>query len=163
LEAIVLKVLTILAVIFIAMACAQPGGLNFREPGVVKPAGKTPSPAPTVKPGFDPWFARLHSTIIQPKCLCCHQPPKPNAKVDLSDYETIMGLEGLVVKGDPESSGLYFVISEKVMPPRPNDPLNSAEVDAIYKWIKAGAPKEVPIENPDSTPLPTPLPTPVSM
>ncbi|HEX4924888.1 MAG TPA: c-type cytochrome domain-containing protein [Bdellovibrionales bacterium] len=146
------KIAIILALLSLAVACGSPTGLKFRDPNAPnnnKPQNTpTPTPVPTATPtpGHDPWYARLNDKILKPKCLDCHKQPQPKADLDLSTYEKLVGTEGLIVKGDPESSNLYLVLETNEMPPRPNDPLTQAEKDEIYKWIKAGAPKEVPLD-----------------
>jgi len=124
------------------LAACSPGGLKFRDPTV---KGTNVKPTPTPKPGVDEWFNRLHAKILAPKCVACHKPPAPKGGVDLSTYESIMALEGLVVPKEPENSALYTIVQDNMMPPRPLDVLTNEEKESLFKWILAGAPKEVPL------------------
>ncbi|MEQ1875873.1 MAG: c-type cytochrome domain-containing protein [Bdellovibrionia bacterium] len=125
------------------LAGCSPGGLKFREYQIGKPTNIKPTPTPT--PGMDPWFDRLHAKILAPKCVACHKPPNPKAKVDLTTYESIMATEGLIVPKDPENSALYSIVQTNMMPPRPLDVLPNEDKEALFNWITAGAPKEVPL------------------
>lgn len=142
-----LTILIMFAAVF--FSCSGPGGLKFRDPqkGVVTEAKPTPEPVPTATPtpGMDPWFNRLYTNIFQPKCLACHKGANPSGGVNLTTYEAIMALDGLVIPNEPDISGLYMAVQGNQMPPRPLDSLTADEKESIFKWISAGAPFEVPL------------------
>ena len=47
-------------------------------------------------------------------------------------------LHSLIIPGEPESSSLYYVVAQGIMP-KGSPPLSAGEVQAIYQWIKNGA------------------------
>jgi hypothetical protein len=110
----------------------------------------SPKPAPTAEPSpnpkIDKWFERLQVTVLGPKCATCHQPPRPKHGIDLTTYETVMSVKGLVVPNNPEKSLLYQIVAADEMPPR--NPLDAEAKSKIFKWIAAGAPKEVELAEP---------------
>jgi hypothetical protein len=89
--------------------------------------------------------------VLQTKCLPCHgEDPKGQLKGGL-DLRTRAGaLKGgdsgrpAIVPGKPDESPLYRAVTrtdpDLVMPPKENDRLSAAEVEAVRKWIAAGAP-----------------------
>lgn len=98
------------------------------------------------------WFATLHSTVIGPKCVGCHNPKSLAGNIDLSDYDALMA-GGRVVKGNCESSPLYQSVKMQRMPKGPNK-LTAQELASLGAWIDAGASDTAP--NPDK-PLPPPI------
>jgi mono/diheme cytochrome c family protein len=107
---------------------------------------------PTPVPPMGPTFEAIRYHIFETKCLLCHSPGKPAARISLVTKEDILEspLE-LAIPGNADESGLFLaVISEnvrKIMPP-PKDEhgnptgltkLSDAEIQAIYDWIQNGA------------------------
>ncbi|GAB4382373.1 MAG: hypothetical protein Kow0075_14220 [Salibacteraceae bacterium] len=82
--------------------------------------------------------------IITSNCAYsgCHGDGSAEDGVDLSSYEKII-LTGEVVPGNPGGSEIYEVITEtdpdKRMPPPPNAPLTSEQIQTIRDWIAQGA------------------------
>ena len=77
--------------------------------------------------------------MLEETCWECHTGTSPPAGVDLSSYETILD-SGVVEPGRPESSPLYTMVRDGMMPPPGREPLSDAEVQWIGDWIEAGAP-----------------------
>jgi mono/diheme cytochrome c family protein len=102
------------------------------------------APAPSGIPTVD--FAREIAPILESKCLPCHGPEKQRSgyRVDVR----AIALEGgeysapNIVPGNAAKSPLYLYVSggdpEMEMPPK-GEPLNSAEIDLIKRWIDEGA------------------------
>jgi hypothetical protein len=72
----------------------------------------------------------------------CHDAITQADGVRLTDYESVMQTAD-VRPGNPESSDLYEVLVEddpdKRMPPSPNEPLTSTQIQLIFTWITQGA------------------------
>lgn len=108
-------------------------------------------PAPTPIP-LAPTFESIKYNILETKCLSCHAPGKPVARIPLVTKEDLLNspLE-LVIPGNADESGIMISIRglnpEKIMPP-PKDAegkptgftkLSDQEIDAIALWITNGA------------------------
>lgn len=132
------------------LAADQLGLLNaWIKAGAPESAsGEEPIPVPPLGPTFD--SIKYH--ILEAKCLLCHAPGKPVARIPLVTKEDILNspLE-LAIPGNPDESGLILAIMsddpQKIMPP-PTDhngnstgftKLTDAEIQAIYDWIQNGA------------------------
>lgn len=83
--------------------------------------------------------------IFETRCHDCHGPTKQKADLRL-DFAAggLYGGEGLLVPGSPESSELVRRISLPaddfdIMPAK-GDPLSSAQIEAIRRWVTVGAP-----------------------
>jgi hypothetical protein len=134
---------------FLMVGCSQPSSLRWTPPGDPSLGPQTTplgSPKPTAEPTPTPtphpeneWFARLQTSIFNPKCVQCHQPGHERGNIDLTSYESIMKVRGLVIPKDPDNSILFIAVAAEEMPPR--TPLGDEDKIAIYKWILAGAPK----------------------
>lgn len=110
--------------------------------------GEDASPVPPLEPTFE--SIKYH--ILDVKCLLCHSPGKPVARIPLVTKNDILNspLE-LAIPGNAEESGLYLaIIAEdvrKIMPPPKDDhgnptgfnKLSEAEVQAVFDWIQNGA------------------------
>ena len=80
--------------------------------------------------------------LLEAKCLRCHGPKVKKAELDLSAVATILqgGESGpAVVPGKPEESPLYEMVHDGSMPADKKGRLSEAEVDALRRWIEAGA------------------------
>lgn len=114
--------------------------------------------APEFAPDDDPLplpmapnFESIRQNVLVPKCLVCHSPGKPVARIPLVTREDLLNspLE-LVIPGNPDESGLMISLTRtdaKMMPP-PKDAagnstgftrLSDPEIDAIRLWIVEGA------------------------
>jgi WD40 repeat protein len=86
--------------------------------------------------------------ILQRKCQGCHQPAKPNGKLVLTTFGSLMkGGEGgaAVEPGMPEESILLEQITGDPPAMPQNAPaLSSAEVELIRRWIAEGAKDDTP-------------------
>ena len=80
----------------------------------------------------------LLSTCARPGC---HDVTAQDG-VRLDSYEAVMA-SNVVVPGDPLESEMYENIIEtdpdKRMPPPPNDPMPTENIQLVYKWISQGA------------------------
>jgi len=86
-------------------------------------------------------FDREVLPVIKSSCTMsgCHDGDK-----ELPPLDTYEDLLRLVKTGKPVSSKLHEVLtanpnSESFMPPKPNEPLTSAQINAISLWILQGA------------------------
>ncbi len=88
---------------------------------------------------------------LKAKCFACHgdDPKEMKAGLDLRTLKAAKkggdSGEAAIVPGKPESSPLYLAATRThdgwpAMPPKENDKLTAAQVDAIQRWIAAGAP-----------------------
>jgi mono/diheme cytochrome c family protein len=82
--------------------------------------------------------------LLQSSCgvAGCHDQQSAQDGVILTSYQAVMQTAG-VVPFDPLESEIYEVITEndpdKRMPPPPSAPLNTDQINLIYKWIAQGA------------------------
>ncbi len=101
---------------------------------------KLPAKAPSFKDDIRPLF--------QAKCLRCHTGKEPKGELDLSTPAAILkgGLSGPAIEpSKPDEGTLYQKVHKGLMPPpNKNEPLAEAEVEAIRRWIAAGAKFDVP-------------------
>jgi hypothetical protein len=98
--------------------------------------------AGTGKPAA-PRFETDVAPILEAKCRRCHGGKIRKAGLDLSTPATIGrgGESGaVVVPGRPEESPLFEMVRDGEMPADKKGLLTEAEVDAIRRWIEAGAP-----------------------
>jgi hypothetical protein len=82
--------------------------------------------------------------ILRDNCEHCHNEEKTKGGLLMSSYETILagGEHGsAVIPGESGSSRLMQMVEGKLSPRMPykEDPLSRADVDAIRRWIDAGA------------------------
>jgi mono/diheme cytochrome c family protein len=103
--------------------------------------------------------------ILLRRCTMCHGLRRQEASLDLHSKASMLrgGKSGpAIVPGKPEESLLIKKTRAGQMPPRDRlvevsvKPIESAEIDAIAKWIAAGAP-EVHVEPDVATTTPDPL------
>lgn len=86
--------------------------------------------------------------IFEVKCLDCHGPelPRPKGKFGyVLDLERVAENPDYVVRGDAEASEIYQMVLSNEMPGEDANvpPLTPEEVDAVKRWIAAGAPGEL--------------------
>lgn len=87
-------------------------------------------------------FRKQVGEILASKCLECHEPNRSQGGLDLSRRATALagGDSGeAIVPGEPAQSFLYQLVTAAEMPPGP-DQLPSAEIAALERWIRLGAP-----------------------
>lgn len=90
-------------------------------------------------------FKSQIAPLLQAKCLRCHAGPRSKGGLNLASAAGLKkgGASGPVVEpGKAAASALYRYVAEKKMPPK--DPLTAAAVDALRRWIDAGASWEGP-------------------
>jgi WD40 repeat protein len=106
--------------------------------------------APTIAAAADAPPAKVTfaevSAIFQQRCNSCHNADKQKGGLSLDTYGTAMqgGASGKVVEpGDLGSSRLWALVSHAEQPNMPpkQQKLPDAELDAIKRWIEAGAPE----------------------
>lgn len=101
---------------------------------------------------LEPTFDSIKLNILVPKCLQCHSPGKPVARIPLVTKEDILNSPlDLAIPGNASESGLYLAITnedqKKLMPPLKDSSGNSTgftklsepEIQAIFEWIQRGA------------------------
>ena len=106
----------------------------------------TPTPLPTPPPSPTPppitaltWEGGI-ATLVQSKCVACHNSSSKIGGLDLSDYQTTLlgGNSGpALILGDPENSNIIIVQSTGDHPGQFSD----EELDQMREWIESGAPK----------------------
>ncbi len=101
------------------------------------------APSLADEPDTEFFFERRVRPVLAAYCVRCHGPEVQKANVRLDAREHILGTSGtkrVVVPGKPEESRILEVISYRGqvrMPP--TGPLPKAAVEAIRRWIAAGA------------------------
>jgi hypothetical protein len=90
----------------------------------------------------EPTLERDILPLLKARCLRCHGPVKPKGKLNLSNARSLArGSENgpVVVPGNLEESPIWEQVSTDEMPPRPGDPLSTAEKSLLRQWIEQGA------------------------
>ncbi|HET6574506.1 MAG TPA: c-type cytochrome domain-containing protein [Fimbriiglobus sp.] len=80
--------------------------------------------------------------VFRGRCAECHSGTKARAGVNVLDRDRLIAKEK-VVPGKPDDSPVYQLISatdESAMPPKGRPPLTAEQIEAVRKWIAAGAP-----------------------
>src|SRR5437764_14229028 len=80
--------------------------------------------------------------LFQAKCVRCHGGKACRADLDLTTPAGALkgGQSGkVIVPGKPEESLLFNKLQSGKMPPAMKDPLTDGELDAVRRWIAAGA------------------------
>lgn len=91
-------------------------------------------------------FTELNAKVFNTQCLSCHG---PGMSPDLTSYATLMA--GTTVRAaDPNGSALYLRLANGTMPP--GAPLPPETVQAVYDWIRDGAPGPGNANPPPPTP-----------
>lgn len=72
-------------------------------------------------------FSKIKSEVIDPHCLRCHNPSRPSAGIDLSNYSSVKS----------RLTQFDFAISRNIMPP--SGALDPTLKGLVADWIKAGA------------------------
>jgi cytochrome b subunit of formate dehydrogenase len=106
----------------------------------------TPTPLPTPPPSPTPppittltWEGGI-ATLVQSKCVACHNSSSKIGGLDLSDYQTTLlgGNSGpAVIPGDLENSTIIVVQASGDHPGQFSD----EELDQMREWIESGAPE----------------------
>jgi hypothetical protein len=83
--------------------------------------------------------------ILAKRCFACHDTntKEPGGELRLDTYEGMTkGEHPAVIPSEPEYSGIVLRVTEEDASsrmPRDDDPLTSAQIDLIRRWIEAGA------------------------
>ena len=94
-------------------------------------------------------FNRDIQPILSDNCYQCHGPDEHarKAKLRLDRKEGAYGKNddgrAIVAPGKPEESKAFQLITakdESAMPQTPQEPLNADDIEAVRRWIAAGAP-----------------------
>jgi uncharacterized membrane protein len=109
--------------------------------------GGTPVPAP-----LEPNFESIKSHILEVKCLSCHSPGKPVARIPLVTRDDLLNSPlDIVVPGNADESGIILAVTNKNpgkrMPPESDEqgdatgfsPLSENEIQILKNWINNGA------------------------
>lgn len=107
---------------------------------------------PPPLPSLEPTFASLKTHIFETKCIACHAPGKPAARIPLVTKEDFLNSPlDIVIPGNAEESGIILAVTgqlpNKLMPPQKDDlgqptgfsRLSDEEIDLISEWINRGA------------------------
>jgi formylglycine-generating enzyme required for sulfatase activity len=81
-------------------------------------------------------FRRDIAPIFENRCTSCHHESSDNRLSDLTSHQGALAKKS-IVPGHPERSPLYLRITNGSMPP--DGKLRSDEIEAVRKWIAAGA------------------------
>jgi hypothetical protein len=119
----------------IALTMAWVGRHALCTAGVTEEKDKSPPQSPSFKDDIRP--------LLQAKCYRCHKGRDAKGELDLSTASGLLkgGESGaVIVPGKPDESLLYERVHKGTMPPpgkkeRPSE----GEVEAIRRWIAAGA------------------------
>jgi formylglycine-generating enzyme required for sulfatase activity len=82
--------------------------------------------------------------IIEINCVSCHRKDKAKGKLRLDTFEHAFAKDDVLVPGKPLDSSFWVLCTlppddEDVMPPEDNDPLSSADLYMLRRWIEEGA------------------------
>jgi mono/diheme cytochrome c family protein len=100
-------------------------------------------------PGAERLFATQVLPLLKDKCFACHGGDKAKVKggLDLTTRDGLLrGGDGgpAVAPGKPADSTLVSSVvrsdSDTAMPPKENDKLTPEQVEAVRRWVEAGAP-----------------------
>lgn len=101
-------------------------------------------------------FVKDIAPILQQKCVTCHNPEKTKGGYLLHTFTALMkpgeSKEASVTPSDPTKSHLFQLLvakDEDDRMPQKDDPLPSAQIALIERWIKEGAKFDGP--DPDAT------------
>ena len=87
-------------------------------------------------------FTKSVRPVLAERCAPCHNDRNASGKVSLASVAA-MTKAGALVAGKPDESLLVKVISgDRPRMPKFGDPLKAEQVDAIRRWIAAGAPDD---------------------
>jgi mono/diheme cytochrome c family protein/uncharacterized membrane protein len=124
------------------------GLLTENAPSLLRSWVKEPQTAAATT-NSDPALAGVR-TVLDLKCVSCHGPEKQKGGLRL-DTRTAALAAGdssrpALVPGDPGRSEIVRAIllprgHDEVMPPDGKESLTAIEIDAIVRWIQAGAPE----------------------
>ena len=83
--------------------------------------------------------------LLDKRCNRCHEPNESRSGFDLTRVDTIQRggdeLGAGIVPGNPDSSPLIHVLTDKAEPAMPSEggPLSETEINLLRRWIQEGA------------------------
>ncbi|MBU6173955.1 MAG: DUF1549 domain-containing protein, partial [Planctomycetes bacterium] len=92
-----------------------------------------------------PIFERDIAPLLASKCHACHGEAPQESMLDLRTVSEMLrvGENGpAIVRGNPQASLLFDLVSTGQMPPDKEDKLTADERNVLERWIHAGAPAE---------------------
>ena len=99
--------------------------------------------------------------VLRANCVACHKPGKLKGGLDLTSHAALLrgGRDGIVIKpGDSKGSTLVeSICGEEPEMPKDGEPLTSAEVGIISRWIDQGAREDAPADAGPRTPAGPPV------
>jgi mono/diheme cytochrome c family protein len=110
----------------------------------------------TTEPATQPSvsFSRDVQLLLNQNCISCHRPEKHKGKLDLTSFAAIEagGKNGdVVTPGKPAESPLVTMVGgDHPEMPDKGDPLTSAQVAVLARWVEQGAKDDTP---PGSRPI----------
>lgn len=118
------------------------GDTPHEDPEHDEPSGKHGGHGDVGKPTIE----RIQTELVNRYCISCHNIERFESKIDLSAIQTLISetpsgdpkARPLIVRGNPQSSALYTVIQQGLMPPySQNDPVPREFVPLLEKWIQS--------------------------
>lgn len=90
-------------------------------------------------------LARDVMQIFGAHCYECHNYDATQGGINILNHRLLLTIRKVVVPQRPDESELYQLITatpadSKIMPPKPRKRLSPADVEAVRRWIEAGAP-----------------------
>ena len=86
-------------------------------------------------------YAESIQPIFNLHCTVCHNSSSPAGGLSLESHSELISRD-VIIPGDSLNSKLRRQLSGEsppIMPPSPNDPLDTSDIHMISKWIQAGA------------------------
>jgi serine/threonine-protein kinase len=106
-------------------------------------AGAPPYPPRGGAAAAGPALASRVKEIFRTRCYACHGGSKTNAGIKALDRDLLVQKKKKVVPGRPDDSELFQLLTaddDSAMPPPGQPRLPAEEIDAVRRWIVAGAP-----------------------
>src|SRR6185437_5368986 len=84
--------------------------------------------------------------VLRKHCSACHgKGPRPRAALNVLDVELLVRQRRVVLPKRPKESELLVLMESGSMPPGDRPKPSRQEVEAVRRWIEAGAqPPDVP-------------------
>lgn len=115
------------------------------------------APAPAVVPAKDTTaLAAAAKEVFRSRCLNCHNDTVTKGGVRILDHALLLSKKKIIA-GDAENSRIVKLMSGQLsttMPPTGQQPPRGEELDAVRRWITAGAPAFPPDATPTAEPKP---------
>jgi hypothetical protein len=155
-------------------------GFAAAAPRAPEPDGETSAaPSAPAQPAASVSFRRDVAPVLVKNCLACHGPAKSESGFRVDTFEHLArpgdGGSSPFVAGKPEESEIVRLVTsteKEERMPKEGDPLPAGQIDALRRWIAAGAafdgpsrtaplasylPREPHPAPPDAYPAPVPI------